>query len=122
MVRALPDSLQELIGFGGVVRVQCRKCGREARFSPMDLSRWFRTKNRRDDWKTIRTRFVCRGFADEGCGSRDVSVTYELEAPDPPRPPPSPVDHSTCPAGIDFDTWEKADSIEKKRLVRRLRS
>ncbi len=121
MVRALPDSLQELIGLGGTVRVKCRRCGREARFSTFDLSNWFRFGHRRDDWKTIRTKFVCKGLSGEGCGSRDVDVTYELEAPDPPRKPPAPR-HVDCPRGIDPVEWDKADSIERKRLVRRLRN
>lgn len=121
MVRALPDSLQELVGLGGVVRVKCRRCGREARFSPMELSRWFRLNRRRDDWKTIRTKFVCRGFG-EGCGSRDVLVTYELDAPDPPPRPPMPRHAVECPKGIDPAEWARSDSYERKRLIRRLRN
>jgi hypothetical protein len=122
MVRALPDSLQELIGLGGTVRVKCRRCGREARFIPMELSNWFRLRFRRDDWKTIRTKFVCKGLSGEGCGRRDVSVTYELDAPDPPPRPPAPREVSDCPKGIDPAEWAKADTYERKRLVRRLRS
>ena len=122
MVGALPGSLLELIGYGGVVRVKCRKCGREAQFNPGELSRWFRLLGGRDDWKTIRTKFVCRGWADEGCGSRNVSVTYELDAPDPPRRPPLSRGDADCPTGIDPEEWAKADYYERKRLVRRLRN
>ncbi|HEU4958543.1 MAG TPA: hypothetical protein VFT40_13060 [Sphingomicrobium sp.] len=119
MVGRLPDSLHELVHLGGVVRVKCRKCGREARFSPYDLSRWFRVNGIRDEWKTIRRKFRCDGFG-EGCGSREVEVTYELEAPEPPRLPPEPR-HVDCPPGIDPIEWAKADSYEKRRLVRRSR-
>lgn len=121
MVRALPNNLSELIGFGGTVLVKCNRCGRTARFSPYDLSRWFRSMGKRDDWKTIRTKFVCYGFG-KGCGSRDVSVTYEIDAPAPPRPPPSPRGSDDCPTGINRDVWARADYYERKRLVRRLRS
>lgn len=120
MARALPDTLRELIGFGGVVRVKCRKCGREANFSPYTLSEWFRRNGRRDDWKTIRRKFVCEGFG-AGCGSRNVEVTYMLDAPDPPKRPPAPEGVPPCPDGIDPDRWAKADHYERKRLVRRLR-
>ena len=119
MVGRLPDSLQELIGLGGTVRVKCRRCGREARFGVMDLSRWFRGRGGRDDWKTIRRKFVCTGWDGEGCGSRDVEVTFELHAPDPPPEPPRPSDD--CPAGIDPKAWAKADGRERKRMMRQLR-
>lgn len=120
MVGRLPDYLSELVGLGGTVRVKCRKCGREARFGTYDLSRWFRVNGIRDDWKTIRRKFRCDGFG-QGCGSRDVEVTYELKAPDPPRLPPEPR-QIDCPPGIDHEEWVKADRYEKKRLVRKLRS
>ena len=119
MVGSLPDSLQELIGLGGTVRVKCRRCGREARFGVLDLSMWFRGRGRRDDWKTIRRKFVCTGWNNEGCGSRDVEVAYELFAPDPPRAPPRPRDD--CPNGIDPKVWAEADDRERKRLMRQLR-
>ena len=116
MARALPGTLSELIGFGGTVRVECKKCRRVARFAAGELSRWFRASNIRDDWKTIRSKFVC-----QGCGCRRVDVTYELEAPEPPPLPPAPRT-ADCPPGIDPDAWAKADSYERKRLVRRARS
>jgi hypothetical protein len=119
MVGPLPDSLQQLIGFGGSVRVKCRRCGREARFHPGTLSSWFRAQGKRDDWKTIRRKFVCKGVTGEGCGGRDVEVTYELDAPEPPPLPPVPRDN--CPDGIDPIAWAKADYHERKRLVRSLR-
>ena|SRR5688572_3508534 len=119
MVGALPDSLQELMHLGGSVRVKCRKCGREARFGVFDLSRWFRSRGKRDDWKTIRRKFVCKGWDGEGCGSRDVEVTYELDAPMPPPQPPLP--RGDCPDGIDPDAWATADGRERKRLMRQLR-
>ena len=119
MTRTLPGSLQELTHLGGVVCVKCKRCKREARFSTYDLSRWFRVNNISDDWKTIRRKFRCDGFG-HGCGSREVEVTYELEAPEPPRRPPEPrqVD---CPPGIDPNEWAKADGYEKRRLVRNAR-
>ena len=120
MTRTLPNSLQELVHLGGLVLVKCRKCGREARFSTYDLSRWFRVNNISDDWKTIRRKFRCDGFG-QGCGSREVEVTYELKAPEPPRLPPEPREVD-CPPGIDPAEWAKADRYEKKRLVRRLRN
>lgn len=116
MTRALPSSLSELIGFGGTVRVKCRSCGREARFAAGELSRWFRACGIRDDWKTIRSKFVC-----QGCGRRRAEVAYELEAPEPPMPPPLPRS-GTCPPGIDPDAWANADHYERKRLVRRARN
>lgn len=119
MAGPLPDSLQELIGFGGTVRVKCRKCRREAGFNPGALSQWLRSRGQRDDWKTIRRKFVCTGYDGEGCGSRDVYVTYELDAPEPPRLPPTPRDD--CPKGIDPHQWAKADGYERKRLIRQLR-
>lgn len=100
--------------------VKCRKCGREARFGVYDLSRWFRLKGGRDDWKTIRRKFVCNGPAGEGCGGRNVEVTYQLDAPDPPTPPPVPRDD--CPQGLDPQAWAKADYYERRRLVRRARN
>ena len=87
----------------------------------MELSRWFRLRRRRDDWQTIRTRFVCDGFG-EGCGSKDVFVTYELDAPDPPPRPPDACEADYCPKGIDLEEWARADRYERKRLVRRLRN
>ena len=119
MVGPLPDSLQELTRLGGTVRVKCRRCGREARFSVWDLSKWFRSLGKRDDWKTIRRKFVCTGWGGEGCGGRNVEVTYELEAPEPPPMPPLP--RGDCPKGIDPHEWAKADDRERKRLVRQLR-
>jgi hypothetical protein len=119
MTRALPDSLRELIGFGGFVLVKCRKCGREARFTPGSLSEWFRSRGQRDDWKTIRRKFVCKGWGGEGCGSRLVEVSYVLEAPEPPRQPPVPRDD--CPNGINPIAWARADVRERKRLMRQLR-
>ena len=119
MTRALPDTLHELIGFGGIVRVKCRQCGREARFSPYELSQWFRLRGKRDDWRTIRERFVCKGWNGDGCGSRSVEVTYELTAPEPPRKPPTP--KGDCPEGLDPNAWAKADARERKRLMRMLR-
>ena len=119
MVRALPDSLQELMRFGGTVTVRCRRCGREARFAPNDLSRWFRSRGSGDSWAVIRRKFVCSGLNGEGCGGRDVEVTYQLEAPDPPRPPPVP--RGDCPDGIDPVAWARADYYERKRLIRALR-
>lgn len=121
MVRALPDSLSELIGLGGCVRVKCRRCGREARFSATELSRWLRLRGRRDDWRTIRTKFICKGLGGEGCGSRNVEVTYELDAPEPPPPPPRPLG-GDCPPGINAQEWATSDRYERKRLVRRSRS
>jgi hypothetical protein len=119
MTRALPESLSELVGLGGTVRVKCRKCGREARFSPGSLSQWFRASGGRDDWKTIRTKFVCKGWDGEGCGSRNADVTYELEAPELPPRPPLPRDD--CPKGIEPKAWAVADDRERKRLMRQLR-
>jgi hypothetical protein len=119
MVGRLPDSLQDLIGFGGTVRVKCRRCGREARFNPGALSQWFRAQGKRDDWKTISRKFVCQGLAGEGCGGRKVEVTYELDAPEPPPLPPAP--RQDCPKGIDPFEWVKADHYERKRLIRSLR-
>ena len=119
MTRALPDTLRELIGLGGILRVKCVRCGREARFSPLDLSQWFRSRGQRDDWKTIRQKFVCSGWNREGCGNRDVEVTFELTAPEPPRKPPMPRDD--CPDGIDLNAWARADDRERKRLMRMLR-
>jgi len=116
MTRALPGSLSELIGFGGTVRVKCRKCGREARFAASELSNWFRATRIRDDWKTIRGKFVC-----QGCGGRKVEVAYELEAPEPPPRPPAPRT-ADCPQGVNPDEWARADSHERKRLVRRARN
>jgi len=118
MVRALPDSLHELIGFG-VVCVKCRKCGREARFGVSDLSRWLRLRGEKDDWQTVRRKFVCRGWEGEGCGSRNVELTFELKTPKPKREPPKPL--GDCPEGIDLHEWARADSRERKRLLRRLR-
>ena len=116
MVGPLPNSLSELTGHGGTVRVRCGKCGREARFSAYDLSRWFRITGQRDDWKTIRGKFVC-----QGCGGRNAEVTYELEAPEPPPRPPAPRS-ADCPPGIDPEAWAAADSRERQRLVRRARN
>lgn len=116
MVRALPESLSALVGFGGVVRVTCKTCERVARFSAGDLSRWFRGGGVRDDWKTIAGKFVC-----QGCGGRKVHVTYELDAPEPPPKPPSPRS-ADCPRGIDPEAWAKADYYERKRLIRQARS
>ena len=120
MTRALPGSLSELTGFGGTVRVKCKRCGREGQFHAGSLADWFKACGIRDDWKTIRRKFVCDGFGDEGCGGRDVEVTYELEAPDPPRRPPAPV--TEAPPGIDPKEWARADSIERKRMIRRARN
>ena len=119
MARPLPDSLQELIGLGGFVHVKCRHCGREARFEPGQLSYWFRRRGRRDDWKTIRRRFVCKGVDGRGCGRRNVEVSFVLEAPEPPPLPPQP--RTDCPKGIDPLEWAKAGSYERKRLIRSLR-
>ena len=119
MARALPDSLQELIRYGGLIVVKCRKCGREGRFSPGDLSQWFRSRGKRDDWKTIRRKFVCDGADGGGCGGRDVDVRFELQAPEPPLRPPAPKED--CPDGIDPARWAKADYYERKRLIRLLR-
>lgn len=116
MTRPLPGSLSELTHHGGTVRVRCRKCGRVAQFSAGELARWFRACRIRDDWKTIRSKFVC-----QGCGRRNAEVTYELEAPEPPTPPPVPVT-ADCPHGIDPHAWATADSYERKRLIRRARS
>ena len=116
MVGPLPDSLFELTGYGGTVRVKCRKCGREARFSAGELSRWLRVTGQRDDWKTIRSKFVC-----QGCGRRNAEVTYELEAPEPPPRPPLPRS-GDAPPGIDPAEWATADATERKRLVRRARN
>lgn len=115
MVRALPGSLTELAHLGGRVRVKCRKCGREARFTVQALSNWFKYFRRPDDWKTIRTKFKC-----EGCGARDAEVTYELDAPDPPPLPPLPRSGDS-PPGVDPGEWAKADHYERKRLIRRAR-
>jgi len=119
MVRPIPHTLRELIGFGGEIVVQCKKCGRKARFSPYTLSEWFRANGKRDDWNTIRRKFVCTGHAGEGCGSRGVDAYYQLAAPEPPRMPPTP--RLDCPEGIDPDKWDKADAYERKRLLRSLR-
>ena len=116
MVGPLPNSLSELIGHGGTVRVKCRRCARVARFSAGELARWFRVIRVRDDWKTIRSKFVC-----QGCGGRNPEVTYELEAPEPPPAPPAPRT-ADCPPGIDPQAWATADNRERKRLVRRARN
>ena len=118
MTRALPGSLSELVGLGGTVRVKCRKCGRVAQFSAYELARWFKAARIRDDWKTIRSRFVC-----QGCGQRSADVTYELEAPEPPKPPPVPISADRpAPPGVDPEAWAIADSYERRRLIRRARS
>lgn len=116
MVGPLPGSLSELTGYAGTVRVKCRKCGREARFSAGELARWFRVTRVRDDWKTIRSKFVC-----QGCGGRNPEVTYELEAPEPPPRPPAPRS-ADCPPGIDTAECARADAHERRRLVRRARN
>jgi len=116
MTRALPGSLSELIGFGGVVRVRCRKCKREAEFRAIALADWFKSCGIRDDWKTIRAKFVC-----DGCGARNAEVTYELDAPDPPKVPPLPRDGDT-PLGVDPGLWAAADHYERRRLIRRARN
>jgi len=116
VVGPLPGSLRELVGFGGCVFVKCRKCGREARFNVGNLASWFKSCGIRDDWKTIRAKFKC-----EGCGARSAEVTYELEAPEPPRTPPLPRT-ADAPPGIDPEAWAKADHYERKRLIRRARN
>lgn len=116
MARALPTSLAEISRFGGTLIVTCRACGRKARFDPGNLSRWLRVSGKSDDWRSIRRKFVCKGMDAKGCGSRDVDVSFELTAPDPPKGPPVALDG--CPLGVDPVEWAKADHYGRKRLVR----
>ena len=47
-------------------------------------------------------------------------MTYELDAPDPPKTPPLPAS-GDAPLGVDPAAWAKADHYERKRLIRRAR-
>jgi hypothetical protein len=121
MVGPIPNTLRELTRFGGAICVKCKRCGRIAHFNVSELANYFCTMRIRDDWRTIATKFKCQGFGD-GCGSKNVEVTWAIEAPAPPQRPPKPIDVPPCPTGIDQAAWDKADEHGRKRLVRQLRS
>lgn len=111
--------------YGCHVRITCIACGRTAVFEPQALAMYFRKRNWNSALDIAHIRFCCTGAPGDakGCGSRDVRISPQSNGlplrPEPPRP--MRIMRSACPAGIDLTDWDRADEIERKKLVDRLR-
>jgi hypothetical protein len=114
-------SIEDLDRYGAELVVMCRQCGRVAHFKPHEIASWFRSHGFSTSLEVAGQRFRCH--PPWGCGARDAKLSSrlpELELP-PERPKPK-ITPGEAPKGIDPERWAKADSRERKRLVRQLRS
>ncbi len=116
--------MADLIRWRAELRVVCNTCGREARFDPAAMLKWFRSHGWSTSLDVAAHRFRCDGpEAGVGCGSKDVRLsafTPDLELPEV-RPKPKGGDHDAVPLGIDPKAWAKASDYERNQLLRRAR-
>ena len=117
-------SLEDMARWRADLRVNCKKCGREGRFDPHAMIRWFAMHRWSTSLDDAPRRFRCAGADGTGCGSKDVRLSAVMptgELP-PERPRAKPMDPSRVPMGIDPAVWATANERERKRLVQRARS
>lgn len=115
------ETLEDVHRFGLCLRITCEKCGRQAIFTTSS----FQVSNVRFSIRLERlaARMRCSTFPGEppGCGHKGARI-MAIDWPErkPAALPPRPAYHP-APAGVDQAAWDKADSYERKRLIRRAR-
>ena len=115
--------LEDMVRWRADLRVKCNKCGREGRFDPHAMIRWFGMHGWSTSLDDAPRRFRCEGSDGAGCGSKDVRLSAVMpkgELP-PERPRPKPLDPSSVPKGIDPAAWAGANDSERKRMIRQAR-
>lgn len=104
------------------VIVTCNGCGREVSFATAELLAHWARRRMTTTLPWAGRYFVCRGRGDVlGCGHRGARLRPGSWN-NPPTPPPPPTPRTErVPAGVDAAAWARADTRERKRLVRRAR-
>jgi hypothetical protein len=112
--------LEDLVKWEADLRVECRECGRQARFSAANMVSWFQSRRWSTSLDSAPQHFRCAGIDGSGCGSRNVRLSAMM--PDAVLPPERPRPAATsAPYGLDPEAWAKADDRERKRMLAQLR-
>lgn len=115
------DRFEDMVQWRAWLLVQCNRCGRKAHYDPDMMIRWFKPKGWSTSLQSAGHRFVCEGqHGDRGCGAKNVTLGVVMPEADVPKQRPVPVDRD-APLGVDPEAWAKADTYEKRRLIRKAR-
>jgi hypothetical protein len=111
-------TLEDMRKWQADVLVQCRQCGKEARFNAGDIVKWFQACRWSTSLDVAPQRFRC-----SQCGAKDAVIRAKMPDPKLPETRPRPIDPRTVhtPAGVDPVAWANADLDERKRLIRQAR-
>ena len=111
-------TLEDMRKWQADVLVQCRNCGKEARFNAGDIVKWFHACRWSTSLDVAPQRFRC-----SECGAKDAVIRAKMpEAKLPsPKPRPMALEDQAAPAGIDPEVWTKADARERKRVLQKAR-
>lgn len=116
-------TLEDMARWHADLQVQCRVCGRKARFNADNMIRWFKSSRWSTSLDDAPRRFRCAGADGQGCGSKNVRLSAVMPKGQMPPERPQPISQNgVAPPGIDQMAWNNANERERKRLVQRLRS
>lgn len=111
-------TLEDMRKWQAYVLVQCRKCGKEARFNAGDVVKWFHACRWSTALDVAPQRFRC-----SVCGAKDATIRAKMPVPRLPEAKPLPIlpANQPAPAGIDPEAWACADHRDRRRLLKNVR-